>query len=821
MTDRQELLAFANTLANILGQGKEQSLGPGKWRTFCPAHPDEGTNPSLEISVDENIRLVCRSRNCSLDDIIAGCRARGVPDFPQAKRFKSGGDYVINQVAHEEQPPDEWWLSRFQKVPDHVYIYRHADGRTAFCVMRNDATEDAKKEIKPVCSAKPKKGVGVDFWIAQAFPPKPKLRPLYNLPDLVSQPDAPVLVVEGEKTADKAKELLPGYVVVTWAGGSSTVNTADWAPLTAREVVLWPDNDVPGIKCMKQLAGQIGRGKKAARSVRLVFDEEMTEFDKGFDLADEYKDYYPPLSEMLANAGDVDLSKMPEKPEAADDEELAEKLAMFLDKYVAVLMGKDVTYVDVTHSSPHHSRMVPYLTYSPQALDRREVDTFLDMSGKAPKLKKFLDVYLESNKKVWLDGYVYDPSTTERIVTYGENDRRLNLYCGLAWPPRECDPELYAPFIDHIKNSCQTPEEAAYLLEWLAFKFQFPDQMIGTMVVLSGRQGCGKTIVCDIIKAIMGLHNAVKIPMSELTSQFNSQYCNKLFLDVEEYNPGASKLMRELREKVKNLVTSETMMVNTKGIIAYENKAYHSIIATTNSPNPEEIGFDNRRMTFLRFDNPRLKVKGAAILDDEYFKPLVAMIKNPTALQGLCHYLSTLKIDVGKVMKPFDTKMTEEAKAPVDQPEWGFLKMLAETGDLPDSEYLPTKEEIYPINRWPMQAAALPRKILTQMYQDYCWQYRRETITPNKAGKTLMDVLPSNPQGISADFDIYKTKRWEIVNKQGISTEIRSLSICLPNQDELRELVEKALNQMISWPKVTKDTGKSDDVVVEFPNKQF
>jgi len=92
MTDRQELLAFANTLANILGQGKEQSLGPGKWRTFCPAHPDEGTNPSLEISVDENIRLVCRSRNCSLDDIIAGCRARGVPEFPQAKRFKSGGD---------------------------------------------------------------------------------------------------------------------------------------------------------------------------------------------------------------------------------------------------------------------------------------------------------------------------------------------------------------------------------------------------------------------------------------------------------------------------------------------------------------------------------------------------------------------------------------------------------------------------------------------------------------------------------------------------------------------------------------------------------
>ena len=44
------------------------------------------------------------------------------------------------------------------------------------------------------------------------------LRPIYGLADLAARPDAPVLVVEGEKAADAAAELLPDYVAVTIHG---------------------------------------------------------------------------------------------------------------------------------------------------------------------------------------------------------------------------------------------------------------------------------------------------------------------------------------------------------------------------------------------------------------------------------------------------------------------------------------------------------------------------------------------------------------------------------------------------------------------------
>jgi hypothetical protein len=47
----------------------------------------------------------------------------------------------------------------------------------------------------------------------------PKPRPLYNLSHLIARPDAPVVIVEGEKTADAAAKLFPHAVCITWAGG--------------------------------------------------------------------------------------------------------------------------------------------------------------------------------------------------------------------------------------------------------------------------------------------------------------------------------------------------------------------------------------------------------------------------------------------------------------------------------------------------------------------------------------------------------------------------------------------------------------------------
>lgn len=83
------------------------------------------------------------------------------------------------------------------------------------------------------------------------WPPAPV--PLYGLPELAARPDVPACIVEGEKACDAARELLPGCVAVTWAGGAQAVQKADLAPLAGREVWIWRDNDEPGEQAERRL----------------------------------------------------------------------------------------------------------------------------------------------------------------------------------------------------------------------------------------------------------------------------------------------------------------------------------------------------------------------------------------------------------------------------------------------------------------------------------------------------------------------------------------------------------------------------------------
>ena len=87
-------------------------------------------------------------------------------------------------------------------------------------------------------------------------PAKP--RALYGLDRLAAAPaSAAIVITEGEKCADAAAQLLPSYVAMTWAGGASAIDTADWTPLTNRAVFLWPDADEPGRAAMAKLSTKL------------------------------------------------------------------------------------------------------------------------------------------------------------------------------------------------------------------------------------------------------------------------------------------------------------------------------------------------------------------------------------------------------------------------------------------------------------------------------------------------------------------------------------------------------------------------------------
>ena len=112
--------------------------------------------------------------------------------------------------------------------------------------------------------------------------------------------EAPVLLVEGEKTADAAQELFADLVVVTSPGGSNAAGKADWSALKGRAVTIWPDADGAGAKYALQVATLLQDA--GAAMVKIV--ELPTALPQGWDLADEVPKDWPPerRQELLAGA---------------------------------------------------------------------------------------------------------------------------------------------------------------------------------------------------------------------------------------------------------------------------------------------------------------------------------------------------------------------------------------------------------------------------------------------------------------------------------------------------------------------------------------
>lgn len=190
------------------------------------------------------------------DDLPAG-------DVPETKRKaapKPKGEWVCPVPA---DAPDARASHNHHGKPSATWRYCDAGGRLIHWVCRFDKP-DGSKEILPQTLWREGGRLG---WRWGA-PPVP--RPLYGLDRLALAPAAPVLIVEGEKTADAAAGLFPGFAVASWSGGSKAVSKADWTALAGRKVAILPDGDTPGREAAQAVhKAALAAGAEGAAIVQL------------------------------------------------------------------------------------------------------------------------------------------------------------------------------------------------------------------------------------------------------------------------------------------------------------------------------------------------------------------------------------------------------------------------------------------------------------------------------------------------------------------------------------------------------------------------
>lgn len=165
-----------------------------------------------------------------------------------------------------------------QDIPPHPTLgsattswhYRNSDG-SIFCSVARWDYGDRRKEIRQFHV----NGSGAEWARPKGQAPLFAVGRIANI--------GRVLVVAGEKAADAAQRLFPGWAVTTSLGGESAAARTDWSPVRDKLVTIWPDADEPG----RKYADAVGKLclQAGARNVHIV--NIPLDAPAGWDLADE------------------------------------------------------------------------------------------------------------------------------------------------------------------------------------------------------------------------------------------------------------------------------------------------------------------------------------------------------------------------------------------------------------------------------------------------------------------------------------------------------------------------------------------------------
>ncbi len=165
------------------------------------------------------------------------------------------------------------------------YAYKEADSNVLGYVVRLE--DKSGHKITPTLTYC-QNDKGEKQWRWQGFGND---RPLYGLDQLKAKPNAPVLIVEGEKTCEAARELFKDHAVVTWSGGSGAVQKSDWSTLKDRSVTIWPDHDQPGLNAATKITTILeNQSNQEGKIVEVKIVNLPTTLPHKWDLADKAPD---------------------------------------------------------------------------------------------------------------------------------------------------------------------------------------------------------------------------------------------------------------------------------------------------------------------------------------------------------------------------------------------------------------------------------------------------------------------------------------------------------------------------------------------------
>lgn len=412
---------------------------------------------------------------------------------------------------------------------------------------------------------------------------EPEVMPFYGLPGYREK--ATLVLHEGAKAAAHIKRLQRGEISadrfpwwkelehahhVGWIGGVHAVHRSNWEQLAAQawsRIIVVADNEAHGLKAAKRVAAHFQSDVWI-----LAFDQR---FEARFDLADDWpaalfddRGTYtgPPMRDFLLPATHATLVLPPEgrgRPPVVLREEFAALVAYTVEPERIMFL----------HNPSREYRPDQFNTMIAPLSDTK--DTAAKVFGRF---------------ECQHDRLIYHPGFTAGTLSV-DGSRCFNSHEGSGIAPVDGDP---GPWVDYLTHLIPVQEDRAEVERWLATLIACPHvRMTYGMLLISATQGVGKSTLGAILRTMLGWRN-VSFPNESaiVDSSFNGWMARKRLVFLQEFYSGRS---RRTYDKLKTLITDETVHVNEKNVPEYDMENWAHFIACSNSEAALHLDDEDRR----------------------------------------------------------------------------------------------------------------------------------------------------------------------------------------------------------------------------------
>lgn len=337
-------------------------------------------------------------------------------------------------------------------------------------------------------------------------------------------------------------------------------------------------------------------------------------------------------------------------------------------------------------------------------------------------------------------------------------------------------------FLHHLKEVfCAGNEEHyRYMLGWLAHMVQKPEEKPGVAIIARGEKRIGKDTPFLYISKMIENHYVTVSEKSQMVGKFNAHQEKVLLLHMQEGFWGGNK---QDESALKYMITSETVMIEPKGVNAFPVKSCLRLYISSNERWVVPATEDEGRFLVLEVSKKHQK-------DHAYFAKIYEEMDNggPAAL---LHYLMNYDISNFQVRNVPDSEALAEQKIEgLRNIEKWWLEVL-QSGSVYDQQY----GDLIDQDEWEKNVMVVDKQRLRAHYANWMHgrRYSGEVLSDNAFTKRLQVMAP----------------RVDVTRRRIGGS--RANVFIIPNLHECREGFQNYLGSTFAWPAIPQFVEHVDD----------